>query len=69
MINLPPYHPELNPIELVFNDLVQHLRSMAARSGAISADQFKATVEGLLSSRLFSRSDIKKKYRKRGYVY
>ena len=67
MILLPPYHPELNPIELVFNDLVQNLRAMSARYGSASNDQFVNTAETILSSSLFSRNDIKKKYKKRGY--
>ena len=68
MIPLPPYHRELNPIELAFNDLVQHLKFMAARYGAISSDDFRGTVENiLLFSHLFSCKDIKKKYRFRGY--
>ena len=68
MIPLPPYHPELNPIELVFNDLVQNLRAMSARyDGSVSNDQFVNTAETILSSSLFSSKDIKKKYKKRGY--
>lgn len=67
MIPLPPYSPELNPIKLVFNDLVQHLRSWASRSESVSSEEFKQVVMRVLSSSLFSRKDIKKKYKHRGY--
>ena len=37
--------PKFNPIELVFNDLVQNLRVMSARYGSVSNDQFVNTAE------------------------
>ena len=67
MIPLPPYHPKFNPIELVFNDLVQNLRAMLARYGSVSTDQFVDMAETILLSSLFSCNDIKNKYKKRGY--
>ena len=62
MIPLPPHHPELNPIEPAFSDLVQYLKSIPARYRAISSEDFRETVENLLSSHTFSNKDMKKKY-------
>ena len=65
MITLPPYHPELNPTELVFNGLTQRLRSADSRFQCINNENFIEWIEEILDG--FTRSDMKKFYRKDGY--
>ena len=40
MIPLPPYHPDLNPTELVFNGLLQRLSAQRSRYHSLGADNF-----------------------------
>ena len=65
MIPLPPYHPELNPTELVFNTLIQRLRSEESRSSSGSNIEFLHKVECEMLA--FTRRDAKAFYRKCGY--
>ena len=44
-IALPPYSPELNPTELVFNCLTQRLKAERARYKSIDAADFKDAIE------------------------
>ena len=69
VLNLPPYSPELNPIELVFQLLGQHLRhsnarylSQQMRSGEFFLLKCVEVLEDLTSE------DIKKNYTKCGYI-
>ena len=57
MIPLPPYHPELNPTELVFNTLVQRLRSKQTRSSSSTCQDLLVEIE--LEMNRFSLSDAK----------
>ena len=57
MIPLPPYHPEINPTELVFNTLVQRLRSKQARSSSSTCADLPVDIE--LEMNQFSLSDTK----------
>ena len=65
MVPLPPYHPELNPTELVFNTLLMRLRSKQSRSTSSSNDDFLQRIENELND--FTSSDAKAFYRKCGY--
>ena len=40
MIFLPPYHPELNPADLVFYTLLERLKSKEARYNSLDAYDF-----------------------------
>ena len=48
MIPLPPYHLELNPTELVFNTLVQRMKSKQTRSSSKSNMIFLEKIENEL---------------------
>ena len=69
MLNLPPYCPELNPIELTFQLLGQRLRHSNARylSHQMKSKEFflAKCVEVLQST---SDEDVRKNYRKCGYI-
>ena len=69
VLHLPPYTPELNPIELVFQLLGHRLRHSNARhmSHQMKDDDFflLKCVEVLES---ISRQDILKMYKKCGYI-
>ena len=40
MTTSPPYHPEYNPIELVFNTLLQRISSKRACYNSLDVDRF-----------------------------
>ena len=61
-VPLPPYHPELNPTELVFNTLVQRMRSNHTRSSSKSNKVFLKKV--ITEIEKFSRDDAKSFYKK-----
>ena len=44
MLTLPPYHPELNPTELVFNTLLMRLRSARSRYTSVNAMDFGVAI-------------------------
>jgi transposase len=75
MIPLPPYHPDLNPTELVFQTLLQHLASLRARykcwaltgNEIVRVTTFIGCIEFVLDS--FSQETVSNFYRKIGYVY
>ena len=49
MVHLPPYHPELNPTEFVFQHLVATLRANYARYQTSSESDFRNTLECTLN--------------------
>ena len=66
MINLPPYHPEFNPTELVFNTLLQRLTRIRARYNSLDAVDFKHDIERFVSS--FDLSDVLAFYEHISYI-
>ena len=50
MITLPPYYPEFNPTELVYNTLLQRLKSSRARYNSLFADDFINTITVFLGA-------------------
>jgi transposase len=64
MLTLPPYHPELNPIELVFNDLVQVLTRENARDQHTNISFHERVVRFFLRVK---RRHVIEKYRAQGY--
>ena len=69
VLNLPPYSPELNPIELVFQLLGQRLRHSNARYQSYqmqSEDFFLRKCVEVLES--ITGEDIKRNYQKCGYI-
>lgn len=66
MITLPPYHPELNPTEFVFNYLVQILRRDSARTKARDVNDFIRRVQDVLLS--IPNNLIVKEYKHCGYL-
>ena len=65
-VNLPPYSPEFNPTELVFNCLTQRIKSERARYNAIDAADFKDAIEMEMDS--FDLLDVVKFYKHMGYL-
>ena len=65
-ITLPPYSPEFNPTELVFNCLTQRIKSERARYHAIDAADFKDAIE--MEMMAFDLLDIVKFYNHMGYL-
>ena len=61
MISLSPYHPELNPTELVFNILVQRMKSKQTRSLSKSNRNFSAKIENEMMD--ITREDVKGFYK------
>jgi len=66
MIPLPPYTPELNPTELVFNALVARLKATRSRSTVTPGHAFACWIQEELDS--MSRSDVKNFYKHMGYI-
>ena len=66
MITLPPYHPELNPTEFVFNGLLQRLSAQRARYNAVNAADFLDAI--LIELASFDIIDVILFYRKCGYI-
>ena len=60
MILLPPYHPDFNPTELVFNTLISRLRSQQARYNALDADDFLDAINQEMMA--FDVFDVEKMY-------
>jgi transposase len=75
MVCLPPYHPDFNPTELVFNTTLQRLASKRSRykcwkiptKNVNRADAFKECIRHELDS--FSVKTVKSFYNKCGYNY
>ena len=65
-VALPPYSPELNPTELVFNALVQRLKSERARHIALDAEDFKDAIKIEMAS--FDLLDVIRMYTACGYL-
>ena len=66
LILLPPYSPEYNPTELVFNCLQQRLKAERARYKAIDAADFLDAIK--IELNCFDRMDVIRFYRKCGYL-
>lgn len=47
---LPPYSPDLNPIEMVFSKIKQMLRSLACRTQTVLWDSMKSVVQAVTAS-------------------
>jgi hypothetical protein len=65
MINLPPYHPEFNPVEFVFHTLVQRLKSKKSRYNSGNTEEFVTTIHNELQE--FTLVDIVSFYNNCGY--
>ena len=65
MITLPPYHPDFNPTELVFNTLLQRLSSQRARYNCLFAAGFLDAIN--IAMRNFDLEDVIAFYRHCGY--
>ena len=65
MVALPPYHPDFNPTELVFNTLISRLRSQQARYNALDADDFLDAINQEMMA--FDVFDVEKMYQHCGY--
>ena len=65
MIPLPPYHPDLNPTELVFNTLLQRLSSERARYNLLFATDFLDAIHIAMSN--FDITDVIAYYKHCGY--
>ena len=50
MVFLPPYHPELNPTELVFHTLLERLKSEKARYMSLDAYDFMDAIVKCLNN-------------------
>ena len=65
-VALPPYSPELNPTELVFNALLQRLRSERARYTSLDASDFKDAIKQEMNA--FDLLDVVRMYKACGYL-
>ena len=61
ILTLPPYSPELNPPELVFNCLTQRLKSERARYTSIDAADFRDAINVEMGA--FDMLDVIKFYK------
>ena len=66
MMNLPPYHLELNPTELVFNTLLQRLTPVRGRYNSLYAVDYKHDIELIMSN--FDLIDVFAFYEHSGYI-
>ena len=66
LILLPPYSPELNPTELVFNCLLQRLKAERARYTSIDASDFLDAIKLEMAS--FDLLDVIRFYKSCGYL-
>ena len=67
MITLPPYHPDLNPTELVFQTLLQRLVSLHARYNAYIEQSFVDEI--IAEMNIFTLCDALSSFQKCGYNY
>ena len=65
MIPLPPYHPDFNPTELIFNTLISRLRSQRARFNSLDAGDFLDAIT--LEMMNFDKFNVKQMYLHCGY--
>lgn len=65
LMPLPPYHPELNPTELVFNTLLMRMKRARARYASVNTMNFKNMIELVLNQ--ISIVDLKQFYNFCGY--
>ena len=61
MITLPPYHPDFNLTELVFNTLLQRLSSQRARYKCLFASDFLRAIH--IAMKYFDLEDVIAFYR------
>ena len=66
MVTLPPYHPEYNPTEFVFNYLTQELRRRAMRYNSQTTEEFEEHLYEVLDTVPYNY--VEKFYRKMGYT-
>ena len=66
MIPLPPYHPDLNPTELVFNTLLMRLSSERARYECLFATGFLDAIH--IAMRKFNLCNVIAFYKHCGYL-
>ena len=66
MMALPPYHPDYNPTELVFQTLLSRLCSERARYNSINADNFKDAINIEMAD--FNLPDVISFYQHCGYL-
>ena len=66
MVTLPPYHPEYNPTEFVFNYLTQELRRRAMRYNSQTTEEFEEHLYEVLDTIPYNY--VEKFYRKMGYT-
>ena len=66
LMMLPPYHPDFNPTELVFNTLVQRIASEKARYNCIDAEDFVDAIRKYLND--IDLLDVVNFYRHQGYL-
>ena len=67
LIMLPPYHPDFNPTELVFNTLLQRLNSEKARYNSIDAEDFLDAIKNTLNN--IDLLDVINFYKHQGYLH
>ena len=65
-VALPPYSPEFNPTELVFNALLSRLKSEKARYKALDASDFLDAIKLEMGS--FDLLDVVRFYKACGYL-
>lgn len=65
MAPLPPYYAKLNPVEFVFDALLEQMKLTLARSGRCDPHEFKNQIINELAS--FSHGDVKKMYKICGF--
>ena len=65
MISLPPYHPECNPTEFVFNYVLQEMRRKAMRWNSLTTEQYEANLRKVLYT--ISYEHVRRFYEKMGY--
>ena len=66
LVTLPPYHPELNPTELIFHILLERLRSRHSRCLSPTIFHFHEEMRCVLDE--ISFDDVYSAYRKQGCV-
>jgi transposase len=65
MLPLPPYSPELNPTELVFNTMASRIKSNRSRSELDPGSEFSEAIKNEFVN--VTRKDVKEFYRKCRY--
>ena len=66
LVTLPAYHPEFNPVELIFQLVFQRIRSNRSRYTALSNSDFVEEIKNEMYN--FDLLDVIKNYSKQGYM-